>query len=137
MTWRGRCRSFRTNGGIVFRRVLAVAVVFLLAGCAPQPMPLPVNPYMARNLGVMVTGRVVLASVQIRTVAGVMDVDSAGICVDGGADFPMGGQTFTESWLTVSSTRKFPAGDYTARACVTDDGHSQSVSGDAVLFTVR
>lgn len=137
MMWRDRFRSFRTNGGIVFRRVLAMVVVFLLAGCAPTPMPLPVNPYMARNLGVMVSGRVVLASVQIRTVAGVVDVDSAGICVDGGTDFPMGGQTFTESWQTVSSTRSFPAGQYTARACVTDGGHSQSVSGDAVTFTVR
>lgn len=124
-------------GAMTRRGVAVAAVLAFTVGCSPAPLPLPVAPYQARNLGTMVTGRVVLASVQLRTTSGVMDVDQAGICVDGGADFPMGDHTVTESWVTISSTRAFPPGGYTARACVTDDGHRQDVAGLPVTFTVN
>jgi len=113
------------------------AVLATLVGCAPAALPLPVAPYESRNLGVMINGQIVLASMQVRALAGPVVVDNVGICVDGGADFPMSGGTITQTWLTVSSTRKFPAGDYTARACVTDGGRGQAVNGPTVVFTVN
>jgi hypothetical protein len=118
------------------RTLIGVAAALILTACAAPALPQPVAPYESRNLGTMINGRIVLATMQIRTVAGTSKVDDVGICVDG-FDFPMSDGTITPAWLTVSSTRKFPPGQYTARACVIDGGHDQAVAGPAVPFTVR
>jgi len=121
------------------RRAALVVLLLLLVGCA-APVPQPVAAYQSRNLGVHVNGRIVLGSVQLRTVAGVRQVDGAGICVvdqDGAPlDFPRGDGQLTPAWFTVSSTRSFPPGDYIARPCVFVGDVDQPVDGVTVPFTV-
>lgn len=127
--------------GMRLRQILpTIAAAVILTGCASTP-PQPIPSFEAHDISIMVTGDAVMATTQVRAIDGFTTPDTVGLCaVDQFAreyEWPLHPVKLTPAWSIVTSVRRFPPGEYTARVCITANSQAQRVTGAVESFSVH